>query len=226
MDSPELTERFVTLASVDNKAIMAYYQYMILGHITKYVKKTDHLLDLGCAGGVMLTLLRQRGYQNLYGIDAARVLLDRIPDKTIHTVCDNYINMKDHYEKHQFDAATIFNTLHHLESKDLFYTFFENLHHICKPGATILVKELYDGAFYRVYNAVIRSRIANTLFPSVFSRRNYVEREERGIHSHFFNNFVPNISDIIESEGKFRIIGVYYPLGFERVIVARPLAGH
>lgn len=221
MDSPELTERFITLASIDNRAIVYYYKYIIVPIILKHIRRSAHLLDMGCAGGVLLTLLQEHGYKNLYGIDAAKVLLDRIPDKTIPTVCDNYMNVKQHYRKNQFDAATIFNTLHHLDSKEEFYQFFENLHYILKPGATVMVKELYNGMFYRNYNRIIKSRITNRLFPSIFDRRNFVQTEEVTMHSHFFKDFVGNINDILEAKGKFRVIKHYYPLTFERLIVMK-----
>jgi 2-polyprenyl-3-methyl-5-hydroxy-6-metoxy-1,4-benzoquinol methylase len=219
MDSPELTERFVTLASVDNRAIVYYYRHMIVPIILRHIKKTSSVIDLGCAGGVLLTLLQQRGYKNLYGIDAAQVLLDRIPDVTIPTICDNYLNIKQHYEKNQFDAATVFNTLHHLDSREEFYQFFENLHYILKPGAIVMVKELYNGLFYKTYNAVIWSKTANRLFPSVFSSRNFVQTEEVDMHSRFFKDFVGNINDIMEAKGKFKVIKQYKPLTFERLIV-------
>ena len=51
MDSPELTERFVTLASVDNRAIVFYYRHMIVPKILKHIKKTNSLLDLGVRVG-------------------------------------------------------------------------------------------------------------------------------------------------------------------------------
>lgn len=219
VDSPELTERFVSLASMDNRAIVLYYRHIIVPIILKYLRKSDSLLDLGCAGGVMLTLLQERGYTKLFGIDAAQVLLDRIPDKTIPVVCDNYLNIKRHYRHNQFDFATVFNTLHHLDSKEEFYRFFENLHSILKPGAIVMVKELYNGLFYKIYNTIIWSKLANKLFPSVFAGRNFVQTTEIDMHSRFFKDFVGNINDIMEAGGKFKVIKTYYPLGFERLMV-------
>lgn len=221
MDSPELTERFVSLASVDNRAIMFYYRYFIVPIIMKHIKPDDYMLDLGCAGGVIPTLLREKGYKNLYGIDAAQVLLDRIPDKTIPTVCDNYLNVRAHYKERQFDAATVFNTLHHLDSKDEYYNFFENLHYILKPGAIVMVKELWDGVFYKTYNAVLHSKIANKLFPFIFNSRDFVQTEEKDMHRRFFKDFVSNINNIMQASGKFRIIKLYKPLTFEQLLVLR-----
>ena len=219
MDPPELTERFVTLASMDNRAIVYYYRYVIVPKILKHIKNTHSLIDLGCAGGVLLTLLQERGFKDLHGLDAAQVLLDLIPGKTIPTVCDNYLNIKQHFEKNKFDSATVFNTLHHLDSKEEFYSFFENLHYILKPGAIVMVKELYNGLFYKTYNAIIWSKIVNKLFPSIFSKRNFVQTEETDMHSRFFKDFVGNINDIMEAKGKFKVIKQYKPLTFERLIV-------
>jgi len=206
---------------MDNRAIVYYYRYIIVPLILKHLKKADCLLDLGCAGGVLLTLLQERGFTNLHGIDAAQVLLDRVPDKSIPTVCDNYLNVKRHYRQNQFDFATVFNTLHHLESKEEFYLFFENLHHILKPGAIVMVKELYNGLFYKIYNAIIWSKLANKLFPSVFAGRNFVQTNEVDMHARFFKDFVGNIDDIMEAKGKFKVIKKYYPLAFERLIVMK-----
>ena len=219
MDSPELTERFVTLASMDNKAIVVYYRHIIVPLVVRHVGKTDHLLDCGCAGGVLLNLLQERGCSNVYGIDTAQVLLDRIPDRNIPVVCDSYLNVKQHYDKSQFDAVTVFNTLHHLDSKEEFYRFFENVHHIVRPGAVVIIKELYNGLFYKTYNAIIWSSIANKLLPSVFSSRNFVQTEETDMHARFFKDFVGNIKDILEAKGKFKVKKQYKPLKFERMIV-------
>jgi 2-polyprenyl-3-methyl-5-hydroxy-6-metoxy-1,4-benzoquinol methylase len=221
MDAPELTERFVTLASVENRAIVYYYRYKIVPIILKYIKRSDHLIDLGCGGGVLLSLLKTRGFDNLWGIDAAQVLLDRIPDKTIPTICDNYLNVKQHYNENQFDAAIVFNTLHHLDSKEELYQFFENLHYILKPGSIVMVKELHNGLFYKTYNAIIFSKIANKFLPSVFAQRNFVQTTENDMHSRFFRDFADCLDDIIETKGKFKIIKQYKPLTFERLIVAK-----
>lgn len=221
MDSPELTERFVKLASMDNHAIVFYYRNFIMPLVRRYIKPGDHMLDMGCAGGVLLTLLREKGYKNLYGIDAAQVLLDRIPDKTIPTVCDNYLNVKDHYKENTFNAATVFNTLHHLDSKEEYYKFFENLHYILKPGAVVMVKELRDGLFYKTYNAVLHSKTVNRLFPSVFNSRDFVQTEEQDMHRRFFRDFLSNINDIMEASGKFGIVKLYKPLTFEQLIVLK-----
>lgn len=221
MDSPELTEKFIKLASVDNKTIVFYYRHMIVPVIMKYIKKTDHFLDLGCAGGVLLTLLRERGFENLYGIDAAQALLDRIPDKSISTVCDNYMNVRQRYAEGQFDAATVFNTLHHLDSKEEYCRFFENLHYIMKPGAVVMVKELHNGLFYKTYNAVLHSRLANKLFPSIFSSRDFVQTEEEDMHSRFFREFIPFLDEIVQAGGKFKILKRYKPLTFENLIVLK-----
>lgn len=223
MDEPELTERFIKLASVENRAIMLYYRYFIAPMVMKHVKKADHFLDLGCAGGVLLTLLKEKGYKNLYGIDAAQVLLNRIPDKTIHTVCDNYLNVKKHYKEGQFDSATVFNTLHHLDSKEEYCQFFENLRYIMKTGSVVMVKELRDGMFYKTYNAVLHSKIMNKLFPSVFGSRDFVQSHEEDMHSRFFRDFVPFINNIMQARGKFRTIKIYKPLSFEQLIVLKAI---
>ncbi len=97
MDSPELTERFITLASMDNKAIVYYYRHIIVPIILRHARASCRLIDLGCAAGVLLTLLRERGFNDLYWIDAAGVLLERVPDKSIPVVCDNYLNVRRHY---------------------------------------------------------------------------------------------------------------------------------
>lgn len=224
MDSPELTERFITLASMDNKAIVYYYRHIIVPIILRHARASGRLIDLGCAGGVLLTLLRERGFKDLYGIDAARVLLERIPDKSIPLVCDNYLNVRRHYNEKQFDAATIFNTLHHLGGKDEFCRFFENLSYILKPQAVVLVKELYNGLFRKVYYAAIKSKICALILPSVFSGRNFVEREEQDMHSRFFRDIAPNMNSLLEGGGKFKIIKQYNLFTFERLTVMERIA--
>ena len=223
MDSPELTARFITLANINNSAIRLYYQYCILPVVKRHIRREDALLDLGCAGGVMLTLLKKKGFMNLSGIDAASVLLDLIPDKSIPTVCDNYLNVRTHYRRGQFDAAIVFNTLHHLDSKEQFYQFFDGLRYILKPGATVLIKELRNGWLYKAYNGIIKNRITNALFPSVFERRNFVQTEETGMHSRFFKDIEPCFNSIIEHGAKFKVLKRLKPLTFESIFVLKAL---
>ena len=84
-----------------------------------------------------------------------------------------------------------------------------------------MVKELYDGLFYKTYNAIIKSKIANKLFPSVFANRDFVQREEADMHARFLKDFVGNLDDIMSVGGKFKIIKQYKPLTFERLIVMK-----
>ncbi|MDI6759458.1 MAG: methyltransferase domain-containing protein [Candidatus Brocadiaceae bacterium] len=208
---------------MDNKFIVFYYKHFILPIVMRHVKKSDHFIDIGCAGGVLLTLLRGEGFQNLYGIDAAQVLLDRVPDKTIPTVCGNYLNVKQFYSKNQFDAATVFNTLHHLDSKEEYCQFFENLHYIMKPGSVVIIKDLYDGLFYKTYNAILHSKIARQVFPRVFVGRDFVQTHETDMHRRFFREFVPHFNKMVETQERFKIIKKHWPLTFEQLIVLKTI---
>ena len=219
MDPPELTERFVSLASTDNKAIVLYYKYFIVPLVLRHVQPHHRLLDLGCAGGVLLTLLKRRGFTDLHGIDAAQALLDRIPDRSIPTVCDNYLNVRSHYPQGYFQAATVFNTLHHLDSTEEYFQFFENLRSVLSPGAVVMVKELHDGLFYKAYNAILHSRMANLVMPGVFNRRDFVQTEETDMHRRFFREFVPRLEQIVQAQGRFTLVKRYRPLTFEQVLV-------
>jgi len=219
MDSPELIGRFESLASTDNRLIIFYYKHIIVPIVLKYAKKSDSFIDLGCGGGVLLTLLKKRGFVNLYGIDAAETLLDRISDKDIPTVADTYLNIKMHFKENYFDAATVFNTLHHLDTEEELDLFFKNLHYVLKPGSIVIVKELHKGLLRRIYYFLIFNKFINKLFPSFFKERNLVETEEKDMHARFYKSFGPSLNEVIEKDGRFKIIKEYHPLTFEKMIV-------
>ncbi|HOY67179.1 MAG TPA: class I SAM-dependent methyltransferase [Candidatus Ozemobacteraceae bacterium] len=219
MDSPELTQKFVQLASRDNQTIGLYYRNVVLPILLRYIRPDDRLIDLGCAGGVLLCLLRERGFRHLWGMDAAASLLDRIPDPTIHRVCDNYLRIRDHFGAGSFDAVTVFNTLHHLDSREEYTAFFTNLADVIRPGGRVIVKELRNGIFYRIYNGIIFNSVTRTLFPGTFGPRCFVQTEEREMHARFFREFVPHLRSIVSAGGRFRILARHLPLTFEQMIV-------
>ncbi len=209
------------MASTDNLAIMAYYDKVIVPILLKYLEPESPLLDLGCGGGVLLTLLQRRGFKNLYGIDAASILLDRIPDKNIPVICDNYLNVRSHFQQGQFQAATVFNTLHHLETLEEFEAFFYNLHYIMKPGGLVFIKELRNGMFYRIYNGMIKSSVTQFLFPWFIGPRNFVQTHEEEMHSRFFDFFLPQLKKILRTKDRFSFVKRHTPLSFENLLVVR-----
>ena len=63
----------------ETKELFGHYR----GLFDRYVKRENRILDMGCAGGIFLELLKGNGYTNVVGIDPSARSVVRIREKGI-----------------------------------------------------------------------------------------------------------------------------------------------
>lgn len=118
-----------------------YFGYLnqCLEIITDSNKKESKILEVGCGDGRFLGLLRESGFENLYGSDYseagvafARLFLPGVD----FTVADATIRLP--YENNVFDAIFLIETLEHIQLNKVSLIISE-LTRILKPGGKLVI---------------------------------------------------------------------------------------
>ncbi len=88
---------------------------IILNLIKKYKSKDKKLkiLDVGCACGNLLFYLREKGFENLYGIDYNKKLIENIDFKDIKVTEGDA--QKTDFEENFFDVIVSSDSLEHMD---------------------------------------------------------------------------------------------------------------
>ena len=104
---------------------------MLMKLIDKYnIPKDAHILDIGCASGVFLSELQERGYKNLYALDYSAEAIEGVKKRGI----PNAYVMDGHYpdfEEGKFDLIVSSDSLEHLEHDEV---ALKNWYKILKKG--------------------------------------------------------------------------------------------
>ena len=94
-----------------------YLENYYLGHfirfLKKYIKKTDYILDLGCATGILEQHLIKDGYKNIVGVDISKEMISiarkKIDNVNFYVADGEELPFKDA----SFDVVICSSVLHH-----------------------------------------------------------------------------------------------------------------
>jgi SAM-dependent methyltransferase len=99
----------------DNNNILLERHKIIINFITKFSKKDDNILDVGCFDGKILKLLERDGFKNLYGVDFSDASKKSFKNTSIHFApCD--IEKDEIPFDRKFDVVIFTDILEHLFS--------------------------------------------------------------------------------------------------------------
>lgn len=104
---------------------------MLLKFMDKYsIAKEAKILDIGCAGGTFMAILKDKGYSNLYALDYSPEAIELTKQKGISNayVMDGH---KPEFEQNSFDLIISSDSLEHLEHDE---TALKNWYEVLKPG--------------------------------------------------------------------------------------------
>jgi len=88
---------------------------IIINIITKFSKRDDNILDIGCFDGKILNTLKKNGYKSLYGVDFSDKSKNSFQDTSIHFAsCD--IEKEEIPFNKKFDVVIFADVLEHLFS--------------------------------------------------------------------------------------------------------------
>ncbi len=98
--------------------------------------KNAKVLDAGCGTGGNLQMLKDLGYQNLFGVDFSRDAVRFCQERGFKNVIEGNVN-KLPYDNHSFDLVLCSNVF---ESEEVIEeTAFRELTRVLKPGGQLLI---------------------------------------------------------------------------------------
>lgn len=113
---------------------------------SKYVKKNETILDIGCGSGDFLIALKDMGYEKLCGLDPSQASIDRLEKAGIKGIKKNIFDICEDEEK--FDVIVSTCVLEHI--CDLEGYFRISLSHLREGGKIFVVVPAVEG-FERYY---------------------------------------------------------------------------
>lgn len=88
--------------------------------ISKYINKSEKILDIGCGDGSLLVYLRTKGYKNLYGMDPSAASVRRLAEQGIEGLEGNLFDEVSKALAENFDVVISTMVIEHLYSLDFF----------------------------------------------------------------------------------------------------------
>lgn len=169
--------------------------------------KTAQLLDVGCGYGWVMKLLKERGYENVNGIDTDESLMKELRSKGLSVEAGSIYSKKLYH--HKFDVILLKMVLEHLDNPR---EAVENLREWLKKDGILIIEvpdcSLYDcTAFFRGYFQSVNMEHINNF--SAVSLMNLM------------NNWRMLACESTESQGIFPVLRMAfrYEEDYERKIV-------
>lgn len=169
---------------------LAYlYQQKIRPVLKKQISEHDKVLDVGCALGVLLSMLDKDGYQT-FGTDISHFALDLAKKKTKANLQIFDVNQNFNYKDNSFSGVFAIDIIEHLDSP---INFAKNVRRILKKG----------GLFF------IHTPNINSVFEKIY-KKNWFGYQDK-THLYLFNR--KNLQFLLEQAG-FKILineTIFYP---------------
>lgn len=105
------TDFLINKTTPKRESILIKNRYSIqLDMMSKYIKKTDNILDIGIRDGAFLNYLKQLGYKNLYGVDIYERTIEITKEKGIDCEVGNAQTLN---LNRKFDVVVMSHVLEH-----------------------------------------------------------------------------------------------------------------
>ena len=106
----------------------------------KYLNSESTIIDIGCGGGSLLTLFKNKGYTKVTGVDTSKVCVEHLHTNEISCIHGSVFSVKPS----QFDYVTCCHVLEHIIDIN---TFVEHLKKFMKPDGHMYI-EIPDSTRY------------------------------------------------------------------------------
>lgn len=100
------------------------------------IHKSDFILDVGCSYGVLLSILKEQGFHNLYGLDEDKSAVSYLEKKGYPMRCASIFEEGLPEFEHKFDVIVLRAILEHLYDPK---RAIQNVERWLKPGGTLML---------------------------------------------------------------------------------------
>ncbi len=105
------------------------------------------ILDICCGTGIKLSVLMERGYKSVFGLDLSENLVKKGGIKKIQV--GNCLNIG--YKSNTFDIVYVIGALHHLQYPEETLACLKEIKRILKPSSYFFICEPFGTIFRRIY---------------------------------------------------------------------------
>jgi SAM-dependent methyltransferase len=155
----------------------SFYERAFFRHITD---KNARILDVGCGSGEFISLLLQRGYKNLHGVEIDDALIDMAAGVLPEIRKSSATELP--FADNSFDCIYMFNVMHHLRDMAECEQALAEMTRCLRDGGRIILVEPCRLILYRLLKAVC---YAGSPFSTFFRNFYVILQEEWGILSCF-----------------------------------------
>ena len=159
------------------------------------------ICDFGAGEGRALLALQRLGYSNLHALDTRNVLRPELKDRVGFTEGD-LANLEG-IAAESFDAAYVFEALHHLPDRQACLQALAGIRRTLKPGGLLFLYEPVLNLPTRLQYALVR-RKALHFIPLLKTMAALLRMEERELFA--FYGYMDGIGDMLGSLGYARIM--------------------
>jgi len=127
------------------------------------INKDSNILEVGCGNGILLEIISNKGYRNLYGCDYSIDLLDeaRIHCKNIKLVHVDAANINKEFTNTKFDLIYLHSVIQYFENYDYFEQFLESCLEILNINGKIFLGDVFNN--YAIINDQDNSGLLNSI---------------------------------------------------------------
>jgi len=175
----------------------SYYEKAFFSQITD---KNARILDVGCGSGEFISLLQQRGYKNLYGVEIDPALVDMSSKVLPDIIKSSAIDLP--YDNNSFDCIYMFNVMHHLHDMAEYEQALAEMARCLRDGGRIILVEPCRLALYRLLKAVC---FVGSPF-SRFFRNFYLILHEENVYLSYFLRHLDLLRRRILASAEFEVL--------------------
>ena len=137
LDSQWIREQYVGasfLTPIESSHAARNHERLLL-RVLRLLPDREEALDIGAGDGAFLSILRNRGFTKLSGVEPSIESIEQSAGSVRHSISNSFF-CGSSYEKHQFSLITCFQTLEHVDEIE---QLAKSAFRILKPGGLLLV---------------------------------------------------------------------------------------
>jgi len=122
--------------------------------VSNFTSKNIELLDAGCGTGGLLSFMKERGYQNLSGIDISEKAIELCTAKGIQATVSNILDIDKLYEADSVDVVFCNDVIYFLSEEEQ-VQFLAKLDRILKKDGIAVINFPSLKAFQGIHDIVV-----------------------------------------------------------------------